>query len=80
MAQLPYSERCLHKLQQNMNCYQDKLYNDEVYHNLVTISSRTKKFAKPEVKVCAMLYITPIQPHPIAAATGRVGGTMEEVT
>ena len=37
-----------------MNCYQDKLYNDEVYHNLTTICTRTKKFAKPEVKVGTM--------------------------
>lgn len=54
LAQLPYSERCLHKLQENLNCYQDKLYNDEVYQNLTAISTRTKKFAKPEVKVSIM--------------------------
>ena len=34
-----------------MSCYQDKLYDDDVYHNFTTISTRTKKFAKPEVKV-----------------------------
>ena len=34
-----------------MSCYQDKLYNDDVYHNFTIILTRTKKFAKPEVKV-----------------------------
>ena len=51
LAQLSYSERSLHKLQDNLSCYQDKLHDDEVYNNLTAIATKTKKFAKQEVKV-----------------------------
>jgi len=64
-----------------LNCYQDKIQNDNVYEHFIAISTRTKKFAKPEVKVGSIINnVTPIQPHPLAALTGRAGTTVEDIT
>lgn len=41
----------MRKLQDNFQCYQDKLVDQDVYTSFTSIANKAKKFAKPEVKV-----------------------------
>ena len=51
----------MRKLQDNFQCFQDKLVDREVYSSFTSITNKAKKFAKPETKVgiiytCKCLY------------------------
>ena len=48
---LSYNERGIRKLQENFTCFHDKLAEEDVYQSFLTILGKSKKFAKPEVKV-----------------------------
>ncbi|XP_077998535.1 condensin complex subunit 1-like [Glandiceps talaboti] len=50
LSLLEYSERSLRKLQENFACFADKLAEDEVYHCFTTVTTKMKKFVKPETK------------------------------
>ncbi|XP_015767731.1 PREDICTED: condensin complex subunit 1-like [Acropora digitifera] len=50
LSLLSYNERGIRKLQENFACFHDKLAEDDVYQCFVVIVSKSKKFAKPEVK------------------------------
>lgn len=50
---MPLTERCVHKLHDNLACYQDKLSDTAVYTDLQGILSRAKKFTKLDVKTLA---------------------------
>ena len=41
----------MRKLQDNFQCFQDKLVDREVYSSFTSITNKAKKFAKPETKV-----------------------------
>ena len=51
LSLLSYNERGIRKLQENFACFHDKLAEDDVYQCFMVIVSKSKKFAKPEVKV-----------------------------
>ncbi|XP_076315224.1 condensin complex subunit 1-like isoform X2 [Tachypleus tridentatus] len=53
LSLLPYSERCIHKLQENVTCFADKLNDNAVYESFVCIITATKKGInlKSEVKI-----------------------------
>ena len=48
---LSYNERGIRKLQENFACFHDKLAEEDVFHSFLTVVGKTKKFAKPEIKV-----------------------------
>ena len=48
---LSYNEKGIRKLQENFSCYHDKLVEEDVYSSFSVIISKSKKFAKPELKV-----------------------------
>ena len=48
---LSYNERGIRKLQENFACFHDKLAEEDVYQSFLAIVGKSKKFAKPEVKV-----------------------------
>jgi hypothetical protein len=48
---LSYSIKGLRKLQENFTCFGDKLADDDVYGMFCQIISKSKTFAKPEMKV-----------------------------
>jgi len=50
LSLLSYNERGIRKLQENFACFHDKLAEDDVYQCFMIIVSKSKKFAKPEVK------------------------------
>jgi len=50
LSLLPYTEKTLKKLMENVRCYHDKLSDDDVYTCFTTIISKSKKFSKPEFK------------------------------
>jgi len=43
LSLFPYSDRCLKKLSENFACWSDKLHEDNVYDNIITIFSAVKK-------------------------------------
>lgn len=51
LSMLSYNERGIRKLQENFTCFHDKLAEEDVYQSFLTIVGKSKKFAKPEVKV-----------------------------
>ena len=51
LSMLAYNERGIRKLQENFACFHDKLAEEDVYQSFLTIVGKSKKFAKPEVKV-----------------------------
>ncbi|XP_006814852.2 condensin complex subunit 1-like [Saccoglossus kowalevskii] len=51
LAMLNYSEKGIRKLQENFVCFGDKLADEEVYNCFQNVITKSKKFAKPEVKV-----------------------------
>ncbi|XP_022241936.1 condensin complex subunit 1-like [Limulus polyphemus] len=53
LSLLPYSERSIRKLQENLTCFADKLNDNAVYESFVCIMTATKKGInlKPEVKL-----------------------------
>lgn len=51
LSMLSYNERGIRKLQENFSCFHDKLAEEDVYHSFLNIVGKSKKFAKPEVKV-----------------------------
>jgi len=54
---LSYNERGIRKLQENFTCFHDKLAEEHVYQSFLTIVGKSKKFAKPEVKVNLILRV-----------------------
>lgn len=50
MAQLKVNERSVKFLVDNFKLYKDALHDEDVKRNFVTILSKSKKFAKPEMK------------------------------
>ncbi|CAG2222377.1 CAPD2 [Mytilus edulis] len=50
LSMLSYSIKGLRKLQENFTCFGDKLADDDVYGMFCTIMSKSKSFAKPEMK------------------------------
>lgn len=50
LSMLSYNERGVRKLQENFACFHDKLAEDDVYQCFLIIVSKSKKFAKPELK------------------------------
>ena len=51
LSMLSYNERGIRKLQENFACFHDKLAEEDVYQSFLAIVGKSKKFAKPEVKV-----------------------------
>ena len=51
LALLNFSEKGMHKLQENFACYADKVSDPEVFASFTNILGKSKKFTKPEVKV-----------------------------
>ena len=51
LTQINFNDRCIRKLQDNFTCYQDKLVDRDVYTSFTSVTSKAKKFAKPETKV-----------------------------
>ncbi len=51
LARMNYSEKGIRKLQDNFSCFNDKLGEDDVYSNFVSLLNGAKSFAKPETKV-----------------------------
>ena len=51
LSMLSYNERGIRKLQENFGCFHDKLAEEDVYQSFLAIVGKSKKFAKPEVKV-----------------------------
>ncbi|XP_069506775.1 condensin complex subunit 1 isoform X2 [Ambystoma mexicanum] len=48
---LPFSERGLRKMQENFECFGDKLTEDMVFNSFVTVVGKMRRGAKPELKV-----------------------------
>ena len=42
----------MRKLQENLSCYLDKMADREVFAAFTSIINKSKKFTKPDVKVC----------------------------
>lgn len=59
LSMLSYNERGIRKLQENFTCFHDKLAEEDVYQSFLTIVGKSKKFAKPEVKVTLILCVKP---------------------
>ncbi len=58
LSQLPpYNEKCLKKLQDNLDKLADKLGDKEVYEHFLTILNAAKKGAKLEAKVSDIFII-----------------------
>ncbi len=57
LALLPYNEKCFKRLQENFACFQDMLMDEKVYACFLQIVSKSKKFVKPEIKVCLVYFI-----------------------
>nr|XP_039250362.1 condensin complex subunit 1-like [Styela clava] len=51
LSLLSYSEKSIRKLQENFTCFADKLFDEQVYQCFAGIINKSKKIAKPEVKV-----------------------------
>lgn len=60
LSMLSYNERGIRKLQENFTCFHDKLAEEDVYQSFLTIVGKSKKFAKPEVKVISSLRVGPL--------------------
>ena len=58
---LSYNERGIRKLQENFACFHDKLAEEDVYQSFLAIVGKSKKFAKPEVKVDQGFVVVKIQ-------------------
>ena len=65
LSMLSYNERGIRKLQENFTCFHDKLAEEDVYQSFLTIVGKSKKFAKPEVKVNLFLCVKPSPDHMI---------------
>jgi len=59
LSMLSFNERGIRKLQENFTCFHDKLAEEHVYQSFLTIVGKSKKFAKPEVKVNLILRVRP---------------------
>ena len=51
LSLLSYADKALHKLNENMACFADKLADDDIYGFFCSIVSAARKFAKVETKV-----------------------------
>ena len=61
LSMLSYNERGIRKLQENFACFHDKLAEEDVYQSFLAIVGKSKKFAKPEVKVDLAFVVMKIQ-------------------
>jgi len=50
LAHVKCNEKCIKILNDNFNLYKDALFDEDVLKNFTSIVSKTKKFAKPEMK------------------------------
>ncbi|XP_029651590.1 condensin complex subunit 1-like [Octopus sinensis] len=50
LSLLTFNEKCVHKLQDNFNCYSDKLANDELYEHMLSILKKARTRCKIEFK------------------------------
>lgn len=51
MSQLPLTERGLHKMLENFECFGDKLLDESVFSAFLSIVGKLRRGAKPEGKV-----------------------------
>ncbi|XP_069099190.1 condensin complex subunit 1 [Pleurodeles waltl] len=51
LSLLPFSERGLRKMQENFECFGDKLTEDAVFNSFMTVIGKMRRGAKPELKV-----------------------------
>ncbi|XP_055958438.1 condensin complex subunit 1 isoform X2 [Patella vulgata] len=51
LSLLSYNEKSLRKLQENLQCFADKLVDDEVYSCFCSIINKSRSFVKPEAKM-----------------------------
>ena len=66
---LSYNERGIRKLQENFTCFHDKLAEEDVYQSFMTIVGKSKKFAKPEVKVNFYLSMSQLEARTCVVTT-----------
>jgi len=50
LAHVKSNEKCIKILNDNFNLYKDALFDEDVLRNFLSIVTKTKKFAKPELK------------------------------
>eukprot|EP00106_Octopus_bimaculoides_P013134 XP_014780576.1 PREDICTED: condensin complex subunit 1-like [Octopus bimaculoides] len=50
LSLLTFNEKCILKLQENFNCYSDKLANDELYEHMLSILKKARTRCKIEFK------------------------------
>ena len=50
LAHVKSNEKCIKILNDNFNLYKDALFDEDVLRNFMSIVTKTKKFAKPEMK------------------------------
>ena len=58
LSLLPYTDKCLRKLLENIALFADKLADADVYKNFTTILANGKKFAKVEAKVDIVSFLS----------------------
>lgn len=61
LSLLSYSEKSMKKLIDNIQCFKEKVQNDEVYECFKTIISNSLKLAKPELKAIVQDFETKLQ-------------------
>ena len=66
---LSYNERGIRKLQENFTCFHDKVAEEDVYQSFMTIVGKSKKFAKPEVKVNFYLSMSQLEARTCVVTT-----------
>ncbi len=50
LANVKFNEKCIKILNDNFNLYKDSLFDEDVFKHFTSIVSKTKKFAKPELR------------------------------
>lgn len=51
LSLLPFTDRCIRKMQENFECFGDKLTEEAVYQSFMTVVSKLRRGAKQDVKV-----------------------------
>lgn len=62
MAQLPLTERGLHKMLDNFDCFGDKLLDESVFSAFLSVVGKLRRGAKPEGKVSGAGSLAPWVP------------------
>jgi condensin complex subunit 1 len=63
LAHVKLNEKCFKILNENFNNYKDSLFDDDVLRNFMAIVTKTKKFAKPEMKQCLEEWESKLKTH-----------------